>query len=168
MPFCLLPIIMKAFFDTRLALFTHLIAIIIIGFIVPNSFEFIYLQLMAGIVSILSVLQMYRRAQLFLSAAKIIGIYFIAYFAMALTQEGSIDNINWMNFVLFAGNGALTLFAYPLIFACEKIFLLVSDISLLELSDTNSPLLRELAQKAPGTFQHSIQVANMQKKVFLK
>ena len=161
MPFCLLPIIMKAFFDTRLALFTHLIAIIIIGFIVPNSFEFIYLQLMAGIVSILSVLQMYRRAQLFLSAAKIIGIYFIAYFAMALTQEGSIDNINWMNFVLFAGNGALTLFAYPLIFACEKIFLLVSDISLLELSDTNSPLLRELAQKAPGTFQHSIQVANL-------
>ena len=161
MPFCLLPIIMKAFFDTRLALFTHLIAIIIIGFIVPNSFEFIYLQLMAGIVSILSVLQMYRRAQLFLSAAKIIGIYFIAYFAMALTQEGSVDNIDWMNFVLFAGNGALTLFAYPLIFACEKIFLLVSDISLLELSDTNSPLLRELAQKAPGTFQHSIQVANL-------
>jgi len=161
MPFCLLPIIMKAFFDTRLALFTHLIAIIIIGFIVPNSFEFIYLQLMAGIVSILSVLQMYKRAQLFLSAAKIIGIYFIAYFAMALTQEGSINNINWMNFVLFAGNGALTLFAYPLIFAFEKIFSLVSDVSLLELSDTNSPLLRELAQKAPGTFQHSIQVANI-------
>ena len=161
MPFCLLPIIMKAFFDTRLALFTHLIAIIIIGFIVPNSFEFIYLQLMAGIVSILSVLQMYKRAQLFVSAAKIIAIYFVAYFAMALTQEGSVDNIDWMNFVWFAGNGALTLFAYPLIFAFEKTFSLVSDMSLLELSDTNSPLLRELAQKAPGTFQHSIQVANL-------
>ena len=107
MPFCLLPIIIKAFFDTRLALFTHLIAIII-GFIVPNSFEFIYLQLMAGIVSILSVLQMYKRAQLFVSAAKIIAIYFVAYFAMALTQEGSINNIDWMNFVWFAGNGALT------------------------------------------------------------
>ena len=66
-----------------------------------------------------------------------------------------------MNFVFFAGNGALTLFAYPLIFAFEKIFSLVSDVSLLELSDTNSPLLRELAQKAPGTFQHSIQVANI-------
>ena len=90
MPFCLLPIIIKAFFDTRLALFTHLISIIIIGFVVPNSFEFIYLQLMAGIVSILSVLQMYKRAQLFVSAAKIIGIYFITYFAMALTQEGSV------------------------------------------------------------------------------
>lgn len=161
MPFCLLPIIIKAFFDTRLALFTHLISIIIIGFVVPNSFEFIYLQLMAGIVSILSVLQMYKRAQLFASAAKIIGIYFITYFAMALTQEGSIDNIDWMNFVWFAGNGALTLFAYPLIFAFEKTFSLVSDVSLLELSDTNSPLLRELAQKAPGTFQHSIQVANL-------
>ena len=161
MPFCLLPIIIKAFFDTRLALFTHLIAIIIIGFIVPNSFEFIYLQLMAGIVSILSVLQMYKRAQLFVSAAKIIAIYFVAYFAMALTQEGSVDNIDWMNFVWFAGNGALTLFAYPLIFAFEKTFSLVSDVSLLELSDTNSPLLRDLAQVAPGTFQHSIQVANL-------
>jgi len=161
MPFCLLPIIIKAFFDTRLALFTHLIAIIIIGFIVPNSFEFIYLQLMAGIVSILSVLQMYKRAQLFVSAAKIIGVYFLTYFAMALTQEGSIDNIEWMNFVWFAGNGALTLFAYPLIFAFEKTFSLVSDVSLLELSDTNNPLLRKLAQKAPGTFQHSIQVANL-------
>ena len=161
MPFCLLPIIIKAFFDTRLALFTHLISIIIIGFVVPNSFEFIYLQLMAGIVSILSVLQMYKRSQLFVSAAKIIGIYFITYFAMALTQEGSIDNIDWMNFVWFAGNGALTLFAYPLIFAFEKTYSLVSDVSLLELSDTNSPLLRELAQKAPGTFQHSIQVANL-------
>tara|TARA_B100000886_G_scaffold335513_1_gene292703 strand:+ start:2701 stop:4806 length:2106 start_codon:yes stop_codon:yes gene_type:complete len=161
MPFCLLPIIIKAFFDTRLALFTHLISIIIIGFIVPNSFEFIYLQLMAGIVSILSVLQMYKRGQLFVSTAKIIAIYFVTYFAMALTQEGSIDNIDWMNFVWFAGNGALTLFAYPLIFAFEKTFSLVSDISLLELSDTNSPLLRELAQKAPGTFQHSLQVANL-------
>ena len=68
-------------------MFTHLIAIVIIGFLVPNSFEFLYLQLMAGIVSILSVLQMYKRAQLFTSAAKIIGIYFAAYFAMALTQE---------------------------------------------------------------------------------
>ena len=161
MPFCLLPIIIKAFFDTRLALFTHLIAIIIIGFIVPNSFEFIYLQLMAGIVSILSVLQMYKRSQLFISAAKIIAIYFVAYFAMALTQEGSINNIDWINFVWFAGNGALTLVAYPLIFAFEKTFSLVSDMSLLELSDTNSPLIRELAQKAPGTFQHSIQVANL-------
>ena len=161
MPFCLLPIILKAFFDTRLALFTHLIVIIIIGFITPNGFEFIYLQLMAGIVSILSVLQMYRRSHLFVSAAKIIAIYFVSYFAISLTQEGSLSNINWTNFLLFGANGALTLFAYPLIFAFEKIFSLVSDISLLELSDTNNPLLRELAQQAPGTFQHSIQVANL-------
>lgn len=160
-PFCLLPIILKAFFDTRLALFTHLITIIIIGFIAPNGFEFIYLQLLAGIVSILSVLQMYKRAHLFLSAAKIIAIYLVSYFAISLTQEGSVDNVNLYNFVWFTANGALTLLAYPLIFAFEKTFSLVSDISLLELSDTNNPLLRELAQKAPGTFQHSIQVANL-------
>jgi putative nucleotidyltransferase with HDIG domain len=161
MPFCLLPIIVKAFFDTRVALFTHLITVIIIGFIVPNGFEFVYLQLMAGIVSILSVLQMYKRAQLFVSAAKIISIYFVSYFAISLTQEGSVDGIEWMNFLWLGANGALTLFAYPLIFAFEKTFSLVSDVSLLELSDTNNPLLRDLAQKAPGTFQHSIQVANL-------
>lgn len=160
-PFCLLPIILKAFFDTRVSLFTHLITIIIIGFIAPNGFEFIYLQLLAGIVSILSVLQMYKRAHLFLSAAKIIVIYLISYFAISLTQEGSIDSVNFTNFVLLTANGVLTLLAYPLIFAFEKTFSLVSDISLLELSDTNNPLLRELAQKAPGTFQHSIQVANL-------
>lgn len=160
-PFCLLPIILKAFFDTRLSLFTHLITIIIIGFIAPNGFEFIYLQLLAGIVSILSVLQMYKRAHLFVSAAKIIAIYLVSYFAISLTQEGSVDNVNFANFAWFAANGVLTLLAYPLIFAFEKTFSLVSDISLLELSDTNNPLLRELAQNAPGTFQHSIQVANL-------
>ena len=160
-PFCFLPIVLKAFFDTRLALFTHLITILIIGFIVPNGFEFVYLQLIAGIVSILTVLQMYKRAHLFVSVIKIVGIYWLTYFALEITHEGSILHINWVNFLYFAGSGVLTLFTYPLIFAFEKVFSLVSDVSLLELSDTNSPLLRKLANQAPGTFQHSLQVANL-------
>lgn len=160
-PFCISPILLKAFFDTRLALFTHLITILIIGFIVPNGFEFVYLQLIAGIVSILTVLQMYKRAHLFVSAIKIVGIYWLTYFALEITHEGSIVHINLVQFLYFAGSGVLTLFAYPLIFAFEKVFSLVSDVSLLELSDTNSPLLRKLANEAPGTFQHSLQVANL-------
>ncbi len=160
-PFCILPIVLKAFFDTRLALFTHLITILIIGFIVPNGFEFVYLQLIAGIVSILTVLQMYKRAHLFVSAIKIVGIYWLTYFALDITHEGNILDINLAKFLYFAGSGILTLFAYPLIFTFEKVFSLVSDVSLLELSDTNSPLLRKLATEAPGTFQHSLQVANL-------
>jgi len=160
-PFCLIPIILKAFFDTRIALFTHTITIIIIGFFIPNSFEFIYLQFMAGTITLFSVLNMYKRSQLFLTSFKIILIYFICYFAISLTQEVYINNIKWINFIWFASNGVLTLLAYPLIFIFEKVFSLTSDLSLLELSDTNSPLLRKLAQSAPGTFQHSIQVANL-------
>ena len=160
-PFCLLPIMLRAFFDGRVAIFTHLVTVIIIGFVAPNPYEFVLLQLIAGIVSILTVNNLYQRVQLFISAAKIIGIYFISYFALAVLQEGSLSTIETLNFALFAGAGFLTLFSNPLIYAFEKIFGLVSDISLLELSDTNNKLLRELAEKAPGTFQHSLQVANL-------
>jgi putative nucleotidyltransferase with HDIG domain len=160
-PFCILPIVLKAFFDTRLALFTHLISVLIIGFIVPNGFEFVYVQLIAGIVSILTILQMYKRVHLFISAIKIIGIYWLTYFALEITHEGSILHINLEKFLYFVGSGILTLLAYPLIFAFEKMFSLVSDVSLLELSDTNSKLLRKLANEASGTFQHSLQVANL-------
>jgi putative nucleotidyltransferase with HDIG domain len=160
-PFCISPIILKAFFDNRVALFTHLISTLIIGFIVPNGFEFVFLQLMAGIVSILTVLKMYKRAQLFISVGKIIAVYFLIYIALSITHDGSFVGIELSMLTQFAISGAFTLFAYPLIFAFEKIFSLVSDVSLLELSDTNSPLLRRLSNEAPGTFQHSLQVANL-------
>lgn len=160
-PFCILPLMLRAFFDARVAIFTHLVTVIIIGFVAPNPYEFVLLQLIAGIVSILTVTNLYQRVQLFISAAKIIGIYFICYFALAILQEGSFEGIELSYFALFAGSGFLTLFSNPLIYAFEKTFGLVSDISLLELSDTNNKLLRQLAEKAPGTFQHSLQVANL-------
>lgn len=160
-PFCILPIMLRAFFDGRVAIFTHLVTVIIIGFVAPNPYEFVLLQLIAGIVSILTVTNLYQRVQLFISAAKIIGIYFVCYFALAILQEGSFEGIELSYFALFAGSGFLTLFSNPLIYAFEKTFGLVSDISLLELSDTNNKLLRQLAEKAPGTFQHSLQVANL-------
>ncbi len=160
-PFCILPIMLRAFFDGRVAIFSHLVTVIIIGFVAPNPYEFVLLQLIAGIVSILTVSNLYKRVQLFISAAKIVGIYFVSYFALAILQEGSLTSIETINFALFAGSGLLTIFSNPLIYAFEKAFGLLSDISLLELSDTNSKLLRQLAEKAPGTFQHSLQVANL-------
>ena len=160
-PFCISPIILKAFFDNRVALFVHLITILIIGFIMPNSFEFVFVQLIAGIISILTVLKMYKRAQLFMSVAKVIGAYLLVYVALSIIHDASFSGVESSKLLQFAASGALTLFAYPIVFLFEKIFSLVSDISLLELTDTNSPLLRRLSEESPGTFQHSLQVANL-------
>jgi cyclic-di-AMP phosphodiesterase PgpH len=160
-PFCIAPIILKAFFDTRIALFTHLTAILIIGFIVPNGFEFVFLQLIAGIVSILTVLKMYKRSQLFISALKVISVYLVIYISLSITHDGSFVGLEPWVLLQLVISGALTFLAYPTIFLFEKIFSLVSDVSLLELTDTNSPLLRRLSEEAPGTFQHSLQVANL-------
>ncbi|AOW20072.1 HD family phosphohydrolase [Urechidicola croceus] len=160
-PLCILPIILKAFFDARLGLFTHVLTVLLLGFIVPNSFEFIFLQIIAGIVTILTVSELYKRVNLFVSIGQITMIYMIAYVAFTIIQEGNANDLNLFYFGLFAFNGILAFLATILIFVYERIFGLVSDVSLLELSNTNSTLLRELAEKAPGTFQHSMQVANL-------
>ena len=160
-PFCILPIVLKAFFDNRVALFVHLITILIIGFIMPNGFEFVFLQLIAGIISILTVIKMYKRAQLFMSVIKVMGVYLLLYIALSITHDASFSGIQGVKLLQFTISGALTIFAYPIVFLFEKIFSLVSDVSLLELTDTNSPLIRRLSDEAPGTFQHSLQVANL-------
>ena len=160
-PICILPLILKTFFDPRLGLFAHVIAILALGFIVPNSFEFVFLQIIAGIVIIQSVTQLQNRANLFITVGQIVLIYIVGYIAFTLIKEGSISEVNPNVIGLFLINGLLTLFAQPLIYLYEKIFNLVSDVSLLELSDTNSPLLKELSNKAPGTFHHSLEVANL-------
>ncbi len=160
-PLCILPLILKNFFDARLGLFVHVLTILILGFVVPNSFEYIFLQIIAGIVTILTVSELYKRANLFVSVGQITLIYIVGYFAFHIIHEGNISGIEWMTFGIFLLNGMITLFAMPLIYLYEKIFKLVSDVSLLELSDTNSKLLKELANKAPGTFHHSLQVANL-------
>ena len=160
-PLCILPLILKTFFDARLGLYVHVLTVLILGFVVPNSFEFIFLQIIAGIVTILSVTELYKRANLFVSVGQITLVYMLGYFAFHIIQEGAFDNIQWLVFGLFMLNGMITLFAQPLIYVYEKLFGLVSEVSLLELSDTNSKLLKELSNKAPGTFHHSLQVANL-------
>jgi len=160
-PLIILPITLKAFFDARLGLFTHVLTVLLLGFIVPNSFEFIFLQIIAGIVTILTVSELYRRANLFISISKITLVYMVAYFAFSIIQEGNAEKINIEYFGMFALNGVLSFLSLLLILIYEKIFGLISDVSLLELSNTNSKLLRKLAEEAPGTFQHSMQVANL-------
>lgn len=160
-PICILPLIFKAFFDARLGLFAHVITVLLLGSIVPNSYEYMFLQIIAGIVTILTVSELYKRANLFISVGQITLIYIIAYFAFFVIHEGSIETIKWETFVWFILCGLATLFVQPLIYIYEKLFGLVSDVSLLELSDTNTKLLKELSNKAPGTFHHSLNVANL-------
>jgi len=160
-PLCILPLILKAFFDPRLGLFVHVLTILLLGFVVPSSFEYMFLQIIAGIVTILTVSELYKRANLFISVSQITLIYIIGYFAFFLIQEGNIRTLEWETFGYFVLCGLATLFAHPLIYLYEKVFGLVSDVSLLELSDTNSKLLKELSNKAPGTFHHSLNVANL-------
>lgn len=161
LPFCILPIVVRSFYDTRVALFVHLIAVLIISFMVPDPFEFIYIQLLGGIVTILSIVNMHKRSQIFVTASFIFLTYGSAFASINIIEEGGMDSITPLDFAWFGISAALTLFAYPLIFIFEKIFGFVSDVSILELSDTNGKLLRNLATVAPGTFQHSLQVANL-------
>ncbi|TBW29111.1 HD family phosphohydrolase [Gramella sp. KN1008] len=160
-PLCILPLTLKAFFDARLGLFTHVITVLLLGFIVPNSYEYMFLQIIAGIVTILTVSELYKRANLFISVGQITLVYIVAYFAFTVIQEGDISDMKPEIFLTFILGGLATLFVQPLIYVYEKIFGMVSDMSLLELSDTNSKLLKELAEKAPGTFHHSLNVANL-------
>jgi putative nucleotidyltransferase with HDIG domain len=160
-PLCILPLVLKAFFDARLGLFSHVITVLLLGFVVPNNYEYMFLQIIAGIVTILTVSELYKRANLFISVGQITLVYIVAYFAFFVIHEGSIENLNWDTFLLFVLCGLATLFVQPLIYAYEKLFGLVSDVSLLELSDTNTKLLKELSNRAPGTFHHSLNVANL-------
>lgn len=168
LPVCIVPIVIRAFFDTRLALFVHLITIILISFIVPNSFEYIFLQLIAGIITILTIMNLQKRSQFFITSVFIFLSYSVTYIGMTLLTLADFSALEPVQFALFAGSALITLFAYPLVYIFEKLLGLITDVSLMEYSDSNSKLLRQLADKAPGTFQHSLQVANMSELVIHK
>ena len=160
-PYCIVPIIIRILFDTRLALNIHVLVILIAGFFVPNSFEFAYFEITAGMVSIYSIKNLIRRGQFLVSALIITSGYFAAFLGISFIREGTLTGIDWLEFVPFIVSVMLTLLAYPLIYAFEKVFGITSDITLIELTNTNAQLLRDLAFTAPGTFQHSLQVANL-------
>jgi putative nucleotidyltransferase with HDIG domain len=168
LPYVLIPVIICTFYDARTATFIYMVTLLLVGFIAPSGFEFVFLNFVAGIVGIVNVKSIYRRGSLFKSIIVVILAYCVAYSAMVLMQGINIRQIDWMNYVRFTISGALIFVAYPSIFIFEKIFGFISDITLMELSDTNQPLLRKLSEVAPGTFQHSLQVANLAEEVIQK
>jgi len=167
-PFCIVPIIIRILFDTRLALYLHLLVILIAGFFVPNSFEFVFFQITAGMVAIYSIRNLVKREQLLISALFILSSYLVCFVGIGLLREGSFRTMEWENFVPFVVSVLLSLLAYPLIYAFEQLFGITSDVALIELTNTNNKLLRDLAFKAPGTFQHSLQVANLAEAAIFK
>ncbi len=160
-PFALIPIIIRTFYDARLALFILLVTIMLAGLIVPDQFIFVFSSFIAGVVAIFSLSNIYRRGRLFFSALMVFICYSVLYTGISLMQNGTFTDFNWSEYKWFLGNGILVLISYPLIFLFEKNFYFLSFTTLLELSDYNQPLLRRLADEAPGSFQHSRQVANL-------
>jgi cyclic-di-AMP phosphodiesterase PgpH len=160
-PFIIIPVVIRTFYDARLALFSLLITVMLSGFMVQASFTFIFMSFISGMVAIYTLSNIYRKGKLFLTALLVFVSYSVLYVGLSLINDGGFSNIHSSQFLLFAGNGLLVLTGYPVIFLFEKKFLFLSDNTLLELADTNQPLLRKLAVEAPGTFQHSLQVANL-------
>lgn len=160
-PLCLTPILIRTFFDSRAALYVFLVSIIIIGFSVPNSFEFVFYQLMVGMMAIISMENLEKRSEFFKTSLIVFITYSIIYVAIVLIHENDLTKVNPYRFAHFLINAIMTLFAFPLIYLLEKMFGFISEVTLMEYSNTNSKILRELSVKAPGTFQHCVQVANI-------
>ena len=160
-PFTMLPIIIRVFFDSRTALFAHFITILIVSFMVDNPFTFIVLQIMAGMTAVSGLKDLTARSQLTQTAFYIFISYSVVYLATELVSEGAINRIYFLPIVYFAISSALLLLAYVLIYIFEKIFNLISAITLVELTNINSDLMIKFAENAPGTFQHSLQVSNL-------
>lgn len=167
-PLAILPILLRIFFDSRTAIFALLVTSLLVGYFAPNSFEYIFLNMVAGITAVFSLDKLHRRSHLVFTALWVFIAYSIVFLALSMIEEGNIESIAWEDLEWFGGNALLILLAYPLIYIFEKLFGFVSDVTLIELADTNQPLLRKLAQEAPGTFQHSLQIANLAEEVILR
>lgn len=160
-PFALLPVIIRVFFDSRTALFAHLITVLIISFMVDNAFQFILLQIAIGMAAVSSLKDMSQRSQLAQTAVYIFITYLVMYVSFELISEGDFKQIDYHYIIYFGMSSIFMLFAYVLIYIFEKIFDLISSVTLVELTNINSDLMMQFSERAPGTFQHSLQVSNL-------
>lgn len=167
-PFAILPIIVVTFIDSRTALYAHLITVLLCAFVAPFAMEFIFLQIIIGMTAIDTLSDLVKRSQLVRCAILVFIAYSISYLGYTLLSEGDWIKINWNMFAYFGGSCILLLFAYLLIYLLEKTFGFVSNVTLVELSDINSPILRQLSEICPGTFQHSMQVSNLAAEAAIK
>lgn len=161
MPVAIMAMLLMTFFDARISIIVQVVTLIIISLAVPNPFQYFFVQLLVSFVAIFSMTRRTRRASYFGTSIAVFLTYFIVYLGMTLIFDGDFDSFSWRMVAIYAGNAFLTMLALPLAFLFERIFGFVTDLSLLELSNTNSPLLRKLASEAPGTFQHVMQVADL-------
>jgi hypothetical protein len=160
-PFAMVPMIVRVFMDSRTAFIAHILTILLSSVVLRAPYEFVLLQTLAGLQAIYSLRELSERSQLMRSAVFITLTYCLTYFSYELIHEGSLSKIDYPMFINFVINGILLLFTYPLLFILEKTFGFTSNVTLVELSNINHPLLRELSETAPGTFQHSMLVANL-------
>ena len=160
-PFAMLALVVRVFFDSRTALYVHIIAVLLAGLMVSDATEFVFLQILAGMVAVSSLKDMNSRAQLVKSALLIFVVYSVSFLAMELARGVEFVSVDWSMLFVFLLNSVALLFAYGLIFIIEKVFGFLSEGTLVELSNINSPLLMEFSEKCPGTFQHVLQVSNL-------
>lgn len=160
-PYAIVTILIRTFIDSRTALFASLTTILMSSLMVPFPFEFIVIQIAVAMVSIFMLKELSERSQLIKSSFFILLTYIVVYIGLELYQEGNVNEINWVVLVYFLINFIFIMFSYSLVYLVERSFGFISGVSLVELSNTNKPLLKELSEKAPGTFQHSLQVSNL-------
>lgn len=160
-PFAVIPIIIRTFYDARLAVMILLLTLLLCSFLVPRPLEFVFISFVSGIAAIFTLKKIYRKSRLFYTSFVVIIAYAVVWTGINLMEKGMLPDDFYNILFLFTGNGLLVLISFPLVFLFEQDFLLLSDATLLELSDTNQPLLRKLAEDAPGSFQHSLQVSHL-------
>lgn len=158
-PYAIIPIVIRTFFESRTAQMTHLITILICSLMVPFAFEFILLQTLICMAAMYALKDLTQRSELIKCALYIFMSYIVAYLGFQLLQEGGLSKTNWLMFVYFAINFVFVMFTYAFIYIVEKIFGYISNVTLVELSDINTPALTLLSERSPGTFQHSLQVS---------
>jgi len=160
-PYCIAPIVLKTFFDDRTAFCTYVVMIVSIALLLSLGFEYIFLQILAGLVALSTNKVTRYWTPFFRSILLIACTYIVAFLSLTIIKEGDFRNFDWMNIRWFLVNAFMLLLAYPLVPLLERLFGFTSAITLAELADLNKPLLKELSLKAPGTFQHSLAVANI-------
>ena len=161
MPVVLLPMLLVTFFDARIAIYIQTLTLFIISLAVPNSFQYFVIQFFVSLASIFVLANKTSRSKYFFTSAFVFLAYIVVKIGMALIFDAGLENVSWNDVGIFAMNALFTMLSLPLVFLFERLFGFVTDMTLLELSNTNTPLLRKLASEAPGTFQHVMQVADL-------
>ncbi len=160
-PFATVPLLVSAFLDSRTAFMANMVVVLICALDVSSPLEFIVLQIVAGLVAVVSIRSLLRRSQLVQCAFYIVIAYCLTHVGMSILTEGNMSHVSKQLMINFALNGVILSFNYVLVFVIEKLFGFITPVSLVEIGDVNNTLLRELSEKCPGTFQHSLQVANL-------